>query len=75
MKKYNITSNLTELKEQLASSNLSFAIIAGGTDKIVNRFQGNDKSELLFDISSLQELKHISYSTEHLEIDNLIILT
>lgn len=42
----------------LASENAkSFRYVAGGTDLFVNRFQGNESSECLIDITGINELK------------------
>ena len=60
---------------EFASTNVdSFKYLAGGTDVMVNRFQGNEKSASLIDISKLKELKGIAKEGEYLRIGALEIL-
>ena len=40
--------------------------VAGGTDVIVNRFQGNETSEAWIDISSIPSLKGVTIDDDHL---------
>ncbi len=35
----------------------SFRFLAGGTDVLINKFQGNDSAACLIDISNIEELK------------------
>ena len=51
-----------------------FRYLAGGTDVIVNKFQGNDEHNCLIDISGIEELKKISKKGDHLEIGPLVRL-
>jgi 4-hydroxybenzoyl-CoA reductase subunit beta len=46
----------------------SFRFIAGGTDVIVNKFQGNEESNCLIDLSAITELKHITADDEQIRI-------
>ncbi len=46
----------------------SFRYLAGGTDVMVNKFQGNDEADLLIDISDIESLKDISSTDSHLII-------
>lgn len=58
-----------------AKQNLgSFKYLAGGTDVMVNRFQGNEESPCLIDISKLAELKGIKKESDFLRIGALEIL-
>jgi len=60
---------------QLASQNTGdFKYLAGGTDVMVNRFQGNEESPCLIDITTLDELKGISKEGSFLRIGALEIL-
>ncbi len=52
----------------------SFRYIAGGTDVIVNKFQGNDESTYLIDISGIKELKNVVTAENHIEIGSLVTL-
>ncbi|MBI5539848.1 MAG: FAD binding domain-containing protein [Bacteroidia bacterium] len=51
-----------------------FRYIAGGTDVIVNKFQGNDNADCLIDISGIAELKQVVTKENHIEIGALVRL-
>ncbi|MEI6576262.1 MAG: FAD binding domain-containing protein [Bacteroidota bacterium] len=48
--------------------------LAGGTDVIVNKYQGNDDSDVLIDISGIAALKEITVSETFLSIGSLVCL-
>ena len=52
----------------------SFRYLAGGTDVIVNNFQGNDESACLIDITGIDELKNIVNAGDVLKIGSLVRL-
>lgn len=52
----------------------SFRYLAGGTDIIVNKFQGNDESRCLIDISEIDELKKIIKNGKYIKIGSLVRL-
>ncbi len=52
----------------------SFRYIAGGTDVIVNKFQGNDASDCLIDITGIEELKKVIKDKKHIKIGSLVRL-
>jgi 4-hydroxybenzoyl-CoA reductase subunit beta len=52
----------------------SFRYIAGGTDVIVNKFQGNEESSYLIDISGIDELKNTFLIGNFLSIGSLVRL-
>lgn len=52
----------------------SYRYIAGGTDVLVNKFQGNEESSYLIDISGIEELRNIFLNGNHLEIGALVRL-
>lgn len=52
----------------------SFRYIAGGTDAIVNKFQGNDFFDCIIDISKLEELKGIKTEGDFIKIGSLTTL-
>ncbi|MCF8460948.1 MAG: FAD binding domain-containing protein [Flavobacteriales bacterium] len=58
-KTYLIPTTITEALEMAKANNDTFKYLAGGTDVMVNRFQGNETSPCLIDISKLEELKGI----------------
>lgn len=71
---YLIPTSLNEAIE-FAKNNLgSFKYLAGGTDVMVNRFQGNEESTCLIDISKIKELKGITKAGDFLKIGALEIL-
>jgi 4-hydroxybenzoyl-CoA reductase subunit beta len=51
-----------------------FCFIAGGTDALVNKFQGNNESACLIDITGLEQLKHIIVEDGSLKIGSLVKL-
>ncbi len=51
-----------------------FRYLAGGTDVIVNRFQGNDTMSCLVDITGIEELKQVRRVGNNLHIGSLVTL-
>lgn len=73
-KAYLIPTNIKEAID-MAKANLgSFKYLAGGTDIMVNRFQGNDQTPCLIDITKIDELKGVSKEGDYLRIGALEIL-
>ena len=73
-KKYLIPTSISEAIE-MANANLgSFKYLAGGTDVMVNRFQENENSPCLIDITKIDNLKGIVKEDEFLRIGSLEIL-
>lgn len=65
------------IKEALAMTDdleNDFRFLAGGTDVMVNRFQGNETSSCLIDLSGLNELKQVKKTDDYLSIGSLIKL-
>lgn len=52
----------------------SFSFIAGGTDVLVNKFQGNDATDCIIDITGIEELRQITKSENYLSIGSLVKL-
>ncbi len=52
----------------------SFRYLAGGTDVIVNKYQGNEEAACLIDISDIDDLKNVTVEGEYLKIGALIRL-
>ena len=48
--------------------------IAGGTDVIVNKFQGNESATCLIDLTGIEEMNHITRNDTHLKIGSLTSL-
>ncbi|HLG34586.1 MAG TPA: FAD binding domain-containing protein [Bacteroidia bacterium] len=57
-----------------AENKNSFRYLAGGTDVIVNKFQGNVEADCLIDISDIEEFKKITIDGKLLKIGSLIRL-
>lgn len=70
-KQYLIPKTIDEAVE-FANKNLGeFKYLAGGTDVMVNKFQGNDTTSCLIDITKIKSLKGISQNEEFLRIGAL----
>ena len=52
----------------------NFRYIAGGTDLIVNKFQENEITNCLIDITEIEELKKVIKTEKHLKIGSLVKL-
>ncbi|MFP5470264.1 MAG: FAD binding domain-containing protein [Bacteroidia bacterium] len=73
-KKYILATTVQEAIEQAIANKGNFKYLAGGTDVMVNKFQGNDTSSCLIDISKIDELKGIKKQGDFLRIGALEIL-
>lgn len=51
-----------------------FQYVAGGTDIFVNKFQGNDTSSCMIDISSIKQLEEVSLLKDYLKIGSMVKL-
>lgn len=51
-----------------------FRFLAGGTDVMVNRWQGNENSSCLIDLSGIDELKQVVKRDDYLSIGSLVKL-
>jgi len=70
-KTYLIPSSIDEALEMAKSHAGSFKYLAGGTDVMVNRHQGNETSPCLIDITKIDELKGIRTEGDFLRIGAL----
>lgn len=73
-KKYILATTVQEAIEQAIANKGNFKYLAGGTDVMVNRFQGNETSGCLIDITKIAELKGIAIQGDFLRIGALEIL-
>lgn len=73
-KKYILATNVQEAIEQAIANKGNFKYLAGGTDVMVNRFQGNETSGCLIDVTKIAELKGIAKQGNFLRIGALEIL-
>jgi len=70
-----IKASTVEQAQSLAREHKGcFRYLAGGTDVMVNRFQGNDTAGVLIDISGIPALKDVFITDQHLVIGALISL-
>jgi len=70
-KKYIIPTSIEEAIEAAKENLGKFKYLAGGTDVMVNRYQGNENSPCLVDITKLGELKGVSKQGSYLRIGAL----
>jgi len=73
-KTYLIPTKISEAIEMAKANLESFKYLAGGTDIMVNRFQGNEDSCCLIDITKVKELKGVTKEGDYLRIGALEIL-
>ncbi|MBL0310142.1 MAG: FAD binding domain-containing protein [Bacteroidetes bacterium] len=67
-------SSISEAMEYAKSHLNDFRFLAGGTDVIVNKFQNNDESSCLIDLTGIEELKKIVVEEDFLKIGSLVRL-
>lgn len=73
-KKYLKPGSVEEAIGYAIENKNGFRYLAGGTDAIVNKFQGNDRAECLIDITAIDELKSVSKENGYLKIGSLVKL-
>ena len=73
-KKYILATTVQEAIEQAIANKGNFKYLAGGTDVMVNRFQGNETASCLIDITKIEALKGITKQGDFLRIGALEIL-
>ena len=73
-KKYILATTVQEAIEQVIANKGNFKFLAGGTDVMVNKFQGNETSGCLIDITKIEALKGITKQGDFLRIGALEIL-
>lgn len=73
-KKYILATTVQEAIEQAIANKGNFKFLAGGTDVMVNKFQGNETSGCLIDITKIEALKGITQQGDFLRIGALEIL-
>lgn len=66
--------SITEAMKYAAEHQNDFRFLAGGTDVIVNKFQKNDNSSCLIDLTGIEELKQITSEENFLKIGSLVRL-
>lgn len=71
-KKYICATSVGQAVAAIKEHNGKF--IAGGTDLMVNKFQDNETSPVLIDISSINELKKYEWKANDLHIGSLVSL-
>lgn len=73
-KKYIKAQSVEDAIAAAMESTGSFTYIAGGTDVVVNKFQGNIQADCLIDITGIDELKHVTTEDNLLRIGALVTL-
>ena len=73
-KKYTKPATIAEALTIAQNHPDDFAYVAGGTDLLVNKYQGNKECSCLIDITGLAELKSVSIDDSHLKIGSLLRL-
>lgn len=73
-KKYILAKSVQEAIEQALVNKGNFKFLAGGTDVMVNKYQGNEISGCLIDITKIEALKGITKQGDFLRIGALEIL-
>ncbi len=73
-KKYLQPKTISEALEMAKGFATDFRFLAGGTDILVNKFQGNDSSASLIDITGIEELKIVEQKGNFLHIGSLVTL-
>ncbi len=73
-KKYIIATTVEEAINQAKANTGNFKYLSGGTDVMVNRFQGNETSDCLIDLTKIEALKGIEKQGDFLRIGALEIL-
>lgn len=68
---YIITKSVQEASQLADQYKNDFKFIAGGTDVMVNKYQGNQTAQCLIDISKIDELKGVSLQGNILRIGSL----
>ncbi len=67
-------TTISEALEFADANKNQFRFLAGGTDVMVNKFQGNDLQNCYIDIIGIKELKEIKKTDSHLQIGSLVRL-
>jgi len=73
-KKYFKPETAEEALQLAAENENNFRFVAGGTDILVNKFQGNDDTACLIDITGIEELRQVKRTGNILCIGALITL-
>lgn len=71
-KKYLQPGTIHEALANAISFENDFRFLAGGTDVMVNRFQGNETSSCLIDLMGISELKQVKKVGDYLSIGSLV---
>ena len=73
-KKYLMPTTISDALQMAEANAGEFKFIAGGTDIMANRFQGNERSVCLIDITKIIDLKGIKSDSDFLRIGSLEVL-
>jgi 4-hydroxybenzoyl-CoA reductase subunit beta len=70
-KKYLLPTTIDEAIKFARTNDGTFKYLAGGTDVMVNRYQGNEDSTCLIDITKIESLRGITINEDYLRIGAL----
>jgi len=73
-KTFILAESVNEAIKEASLQKRPFKFAAGGTDVFVNKYQGNDTSLCVIDISQLDELKKIEITEDSISIGSLVKL-
>lgn len=69
-----IKANTIKEAIEFARTHKGAKYVGGGTDLMVNKIQGNDASEVLIDLSGIQELSQIKVEKDQMWVGSLVAL-
>lgn len=73
-KKYLTPISITEASLMMEENENDFCLMAGGTDLMVNKFQGNETSSCIIDLTRINEMKEVVVKENYLSIGALVCL-
>lgn len=73
-KTYLLPSSIEEAVSLAKANENDFCFLAGGTDALVNKYQGNKENACIIDISRLKELKTVKQTQDAIHIGALVTL-
>ncbi len=73
-KKYLTPVSISEAILMIEENEKDFCLLAGGTDLMVNRFQGNESSSCIIDLNGIEEMKKVTVKDDYLSIGSLVCL-
>ncbi len=72
--KYLKPKSVQEALKMLSEYETGFRFVAGATDFLVNKFQGNENGNIIIDVTGIDELKEVKIKDSYLSIGSLVKL-